>query len=357
MYDDLFTYEVEVANIPCDSKMDDDSEHEDDDDMGYDPSEVAFTGSEKMIKLSSQMKNLLMIRMKLLNADHRNYKAVTRGTTIILDLRHDLKLAAWMEIELVLSRMRVCAARLKRKINTAHVHLYVVCILLLLLKAVSTAFVDIYRTTHEVLYKVEDIVTCLVEYVKFWEDWEVDRYGNANLVIMEYLVNISKRRTFWSLNEDILKITILKTNTPYPSRKIRRIRACTHQRPQRNKAQYADGGGVTAMVVLVAVGQQPEMRQRRVEESEYDERVDRAKRNHFGLHRKTPPEKFFGGGDVVAGGGRVAGDGGGLPEFHGEGDSVYKWTLNSNIPESVIEEGFLETNRVLTTRTDLKAIT
>ncbi|GJZ09730.1 hypothetical protein Tco_0544013 [Tanacetum coccineum] len=49
----------------------------------------------------------------------------------------------------------------------------------------------------------------------------------------------SKRRAFWSLNEDILKITILKTNTPYPSRKIRRIRACTHQRPQRNEAQYA----------------------------------------------------------------------------------------------------------------------
>ncbi|GJZ38315.1 gag-pol polyprotein [Tanacetum coccineum] len=55
---------------------------------------------------------------------------------------------------------------------------------------------------------------------------------------MEYLVKDSKRRAFWSLNEDILKITILKTNTPYPSRKIRRIRACTHQRPQRNKAQY-----------------------------------------------------------------------------------------------------------------------
>ncbi|GKC23410.1 hypothetical protein Tco_1025560, partial [Tanacetum coccineum] len=53
--------------------------------------------------------------------------------------------------------------------------------------------------------------------------------------IMEYLVNISKRRAFWSLNEDILKITILKTNTSYPSRKIRRIRACTHQRPQRIK--------------------------------------------------------------------------------------------------------------------------
>ncbi|GJY87889.1 hypothetical protein Tco_0502517 [Tanacetum coccineum] len=43
MDDDLFTYEVEVANIPCDSKMDDDSENEADDDMGYDPSDVAFT--------------------------------------------------------------------------------------------------------------------------------------------------------------------------------------------------------------------------------------------------------------------------------------------------------------------------
>ncbi|GJT08648.1 hypothetical protein Tco_0843110 [Tanacetum coccineum] len=42
MDDDLLTYEVEVANIPCDSKMDNDSEQEADDDMGYDPSDVAF---------------------------------------------------------------------------------------------------------------------------------------------------------------------------------------------------------------------------------------------------------------------------------------------------------------------------
>ncbi|GKC97343.1 putative reverse transcriptase domain-containing protein, partial [Tanacetum coccineum] len=33
----------------------------------------------------------------------------------------------------------------------------------------------------EVLYKVEDIATSLIEYVKFWDDWEVDRYGDANL--------------------------------------------------------------------------------------------------------------------------------------------------------------------------------
>ncbi|GKA11090.1 hypothetical protein Tco_0690523 [Tanacetum coccineum] len=35
MDDDLFTYEVKVANIPCDSNKDDDT--------GYDPSDVAFT--------------------------------------------------------------------------------------------------------------------------------------------------------------------------------------------------------------------------------------------------------------------------------------------------------------------------
>ncbi|GKD46168.1 hypothetical protein Tco_1270813 [Tanacetum coccineum] len=62
---------------------------------------------------------------------------------------------------------------------------------------------------------------------------------NVHNLITEYLVNISKRRAFWSLNEDILKITILTTNTPYPSRKIRCIRACTHQRPQRKQVQYA----------------------------------------------------------------------------------------------------------------------
>ncbi|GJU36521.1 hypothetical protein Tco_1184875 [Tanacetum coccineum] len=40
------------------------------------------------------------------------------------------------------------------------------------------------------------------------------------LVITEYLVNISKRRAFWSLNEDILKITVLTTNTPIEEERI-----------------------------------------------------------------------------------------------------------------------------------------
>ncbi|GKA88772.1 hypothetical protein Tco_0810536 [Tanacetum coccineum] len=65
----------------------------------------------------------------------------------------------------------------------------------------------------------------------------IDKVGRMHnfwnsMLITEYLVKVSKRRAFWSLNEDILKITILKTNTPYPSRKIRCICACIHQRPR-----------------------------------------------------------------------------------------------------------------------------
>ncbi|GJQ95882.1 putative nucleotidyltransferase, ribonuclease H [Tanacetum coccineum] len=58
------------------------------------------------------------------------------------------------------------------------------------------------------IYKSGDLeVVC-----KVWDDWEVARYGNANL---DYY------------SEDQYAVS------------IRCIRACTHQRPQRNKAQYA----------------------------------------------------------------------------------------------------------------------
>ncbi|GKG27599.1 hypothetical protein Tco_0405926, partial [Tanacetum coccineum] len=47
MDDDLFTYEVEITNIPSDLNGYDDSGqqmlHEADDDMGYDPSDSEFT--------------------------------------------------------------------------------------------------------------------------------------------------------------------------------------------------------------------------------------------------------------------------------------------------------------------------
>ncbi|GJW25946.1 hypothetical protein Tco_0039757 [Tanacetum coccineum] len=52
MDDDLFTYEVEIANILCDSNKDDDSKqrmsHEADDDMRYDPSDIRGDGEVEL---------------------------------------------------------------------------------------------------------------------------------------------------------------------------------------------------------------------------------------------------------------------------------------------------------------------
>ncbi|GKD82410.1 hypothetical protein Tco_1349249 [Tanacetum coccineum] len=53
MDDYLFTYEVEIANILYDSKMDDDSEHEADDDMGYDPSDIRGDDEVELIDKES----------------------------------------------------------------------------------------------------------------------------------------------------------------------------------------------------------------------------------------------------------------------------------------------------------------
>ncbi|GKG11558.1 hypothetical protein Tco_0342958, partial [Tanacetum coccineum] len=80
------------------------------------------------------------------------------------------------------------------------------------------------------------------------------------------------------LNEDISKITILKTNTPYPSRKIRRICACTPQRPQKNKAQYA-------------VSRRPI---RRIHQGRYDVSVPALPKDHRRIKLNTPyPEDQY----------------------------------------------------------------
>ncbi|GKB19757.1 hypothetical protein Tco_0853680 [Tanacetum coccineum] len=48
-------------------------------------------------------------------------------------------------------------------------------------------------------------------------------------IIMEYLVKISKKACILELKRRHLKIIVLTSYTPYPSRKIRRICACTSQ--------------------------------------------------------------------------------------------------------------------------------
>ncbi|GJV33292.1 hypothetical protein Tco_1393692 [Tanacetum coccineum] len=100
--------------------------------------------------------------------------------------------------------------------------------------------IEEFRTRNEDLdTRIEDYPSYYFAVLENMDAYRDEGMGDVIFVIMEYLVKVSKRRAFWSLNEDILKITILKTNTPYPSRKIRRIRACTHQRPQRKEEQYA----------------------------------------------------------------------------------------------------------------------
>ncbi|GJR89317.1 hypothetical protein Tco_0213328 [Tanacetum coccineum] len=56
-----------------------------------------------------------------------------------------------------------------------------------------------------------------------------------DLVITEYLVKVKEKARILEHKRRYLKITILTTNMPYPSRKIRRICACTHQRPRRKQ--------------------------------------------------------------------------------------------------------------------------
>ncbi|GJW46543.1 hypothetical protein Tco_0078189 [Tanacetum coccineum] len=102
-------------------------------------------------------------------------------------------------------------------------------------------YIAIRRCEYDIWERNEDNMSKIYQDIfqkknNGWKD--LVKEISSNIVIMEYLVNISKRHAFWSLNEDILKITILTTNTPYPSRKIWRICACTHQRPRRKEVPY-----------------------------------------------------------------------------------------------------------------------
>ncbi|GKE71077.1 hypothetical protein Tco_1529149 [Tanacetum coccineum] len=73
------------------------------------------------------------------------------------------------------------------------------------------------------------------------------------------------------------------------------------------------GGGIIAMAVSRGDGGDGEVMER-VRESEVSGWIDRLTRNIFGVHRKTPPEKFSGGGWPER---WAAGGGEGSPEIMG----------------------------------------
>ncbi|GJW46987.1 hypothetical protein Tco_0078633 [Tanacetum coccineum] len=60
-----------------------------------------------------------------------------------------------------------------------------------------------------------------------WENVFSNKKKSIENVIMEYLVKIRKKARILKLKQRHLKITVLTSNTSYPSRKIRRICACT----------------------------------------------------------------------------------------------------------------------------------
>ncbi|GJZ08527.1 hypothetical protein Tco_0542810 [Tanacetum coccineum] len=277
MDDDLFTYEVEVTNIPCDSNIDDDLEDDADEDMGYDPSnirgdyEVELTDEEssdsedkvaEVFRIDTSVFNyetptfnefnyLLKVDPDLLTNDIMRFKTYddfkndwiyewntnvpwvydkpwvdegiwkepkpvkhtckpfnykTRcskwptcswredgycnggnlpGAYIIGDQLHYQDLE-WYEA-LEDSELKEEALRNKAIIKDEE---YVAIKedeydnLTRTSKEACRAYQEIFCMMDEgwvSIVQVEDIATCLVEYVKFWDDWEVDRYGNANL--------------------------------------------------------------------------------------------------------------------------------------------------------------------------------
>ncbi|GKD02884.1 hypothetical protein Tco_1177858 [Tanacetum coccineum] len=54
MDNDLFTYEVKVANIQYTSKIDDDLEDDADDDMGYDPSNIYWIKGDDELEITDE---------------------------------------------------------------------------------------------------------------------------------------------------------------------------------------------------------------------------------------------------------------------------------------------------------------
>nr|GEY30603.1 hypothetical protein [Tanacetum cinerariifolium] len=65
---------------------------------------------------------------------------------------------------------------------------------------------------------------------------------------MEYLVKISKKARILELKQRHLRITVLTSNTSYPSRKIHRIYACTSQKTRketRSPRRVTTRGGKT----------------------------------------------------------------------------------------------------------------
>ncbi|GJW60458.1 hypothetical protein Tco_0109793 [Tanacetum coccineum] len=79
------------------------------------------------------------------------------------------------------------------------------------------------------LLGIDSFTVIVLTHEEYTTSWHQDLNRRSQLriaVIMEYLVKISKKARILELKRIHLKITVLTSYTPYPSRKIRRIGAC-----------------------------------------------------------------------------------------------------------------------------------
>ncbi|GJW01896.1 hypothetical protein Tco_1560752 [Tanacetum coccineum] len=144
---------------------------------------------------SKPMKTPMSIETKLTkveegeSVDNTKYRGMIRSLLYLTASRPDIMFSVCL------------CARFQEDPKTSH------------LEAVKRIFRYVKGTTHLGLWYpkgsgIETIVYADSDHARDYMD------RKSTSVITEYLVNISKRRAFWSLNEDILKITILTTNTP-----------------------------------------------------------------------------------------------------------------------------------------------
>ncbi|GJW78643.1 hypothetical protein Tco_0140325 [Tanacetum coccineum] len=88
---------------------------------------------------------------------------------------------------------------------------------------------DAKRGEESKILALNDVIAKALNDIETLET-DVEILDGENNVIIEYLMKISKKARILELKRRHLKIIILTSNTSYPSRKIRRICACTSQK-------------------------------------------------------------------------------------------------------------------------------
>ncbi|GJV92753.1 hypothetical protein Tco_1540566 [Tanacetum coccineum] len=189
MDDDLFTREVEIANIPCDLNEYDDSEQQmshEADDMGWREDGYCNTGN---------LPGAYIVRNSLHYRDLEWY-----DTLIDSELKDEaLRNKAIMEGLISDDEFAMMVGENGKAM----------------------------RLTTTIKMKENMGMKLMMKDMSYVDEWEVDRYGNAKLVILEYLVKISKKARVLELKRRYFEDYCSNTQYAVSIKKIRCICDCT----------------------------------------------------------------------------------------------------------------------------------